>query len=608
MFMRTDDYHFIEGKHMRKYWISLLVVCLILCMLPVLAYAEGEGVMQYSWADKIDGSNPGSATATSFEEGWNDVMRKCNEGNAVQVTLNADWIADEEHRFTDATYNGPGFDNNTICVSQNAELVLDLNGHTIDRGLRHFPKEEPNCEADGEVIYVDENADFTLKNGKIMGGFSNNGGSGLHINGGNVTLENVTIADCFTHCNDGVAIYLEGGRLTVRDCTLKQNFYVTPYCYGVIFVNDAQSLTLENTTFEDYEFRQDDLFYARYGGTAYIDGCDSVIIENCTFDQTAAAMDGGAIWADAVKDLTVLKSTFQGCASLSGNGGAIYAEDSTVYINGCTFADCKAEVCGGAVYLYDCQSDISECVLRNNSSQKQGGALYTDALTSGEKGAKTRLEGCQFTSNGAGGDGGAVYINGSSICNSYMEMLETKLTGNNSGGQGGAICLQTGNYLTADNCTITGNTSLRQGGGIYAQNAISISQASLTVSGNTVIKDNTGADGRVDNLYLEYYSNLVLKNVTAADHAIGLRHPGEELPMATLRGENKLSAVFSDNPEWALEKRTETDVDYLYMVSAKTGLKAMIDDGSLFLILALAVVLIGGGVTVFLVAKKKKKS
>lgn len=593
---------------MKKFWISLLAVCLVLCALPVMAYADGEVVMEYSWADKDDGSNPGTATATSFEDGWNDVMRKCNSGNKVQVTLKADWIADEEHRFTDATFNGPGFDNNTIYVSQNAELVLDLNGHTIDRGRRHFPKLEPNCEADGEVIYVDENADFTLKNGTVMGGFSDNGGSGLHINSGNVTLENVTITDCFTHCDDGVAIYLDGGQLSLRNCTLKQNFFVTAFCYGVIFVEDAKSLTLVDTKFEDYTFRQDDLFYARYGGAVDIDECETVTIEGCTFDAAAAIMDGGAIWANEVKDLSVLNCTFNNCASLSGDAGAIYVEDSTVYISGCTFSGCTAKGYGGAMYLYDCQSDISDCVFRNNSSQKQGGALYTDVLTSGNKGANTRIERCQFTGNSAGGDGGALYINGGSICNSYIEIFETELTGNNSADQGGAIYLESGNYLTTTDCTVTGNTSVRQGGGIYAESAVSTDERGLIVTGNTVIKDNVGTEGRTDNLYLEHYSNLVLQDHTAADHSVGLRHAGGEQLIAALKSGSKLSTLFCDDPEWKLEIRTENDAGYLYMVSAKTRLAAMIDDGSLFIVLALAAVLIGVGVTVGLVAKKKKKN
>lgn len=68
-----------------------------------------------------------------------------------------------------------------------------LNGHSINRGLT-------SATHDGEVISVEDGRTLTImdssadKTGVITGGYSSNGGGGIHINSGVLILESGTIS------------------------------------------------------------------------------------------------------------------------------------------------------------------------------------------------------------------------------------------------------------------------------------------------------------------------------------------------------------------------------------------------------------------------------
>ncbi len=184
-----------------------------------------------------------ACTCGKLSKIWNDaVLESIATGSAVEVVLNRNWTAG----YTDTNWgtsfakvsngqniitgvsNVVGFSKGRITVASNANIILDLNGYTIDRAM--------TTKIDGgSVIFVDSNAQLSVvdsmytevdKNalsiitelyahkmineiykyfatfafGKIMGGRSENGGgiyatesSILKIYGGMIVENNATL-------------------------------------------------------------------------------------------------------------------------------------------------------------------------------------------------------------------------------------------------------------------------------------------------------------------------------------------------------------------------------------------------------------------------------
>ncbi|MBO5666441.1 MAG: hypothetical protein J6S45_03225, partial [Firmicutes bacterium] len=107
---------------MRKL-LAWTMILMMTCFSVVPVWANGpEGqVMEYSWYQEGASRHRGTLSSSSFEDGWNDVMDKCNGGFTVQVTLYEDWIA-EDGMFTDDVFNGPGFEDDVIRVREGASV------------------------------------------------------------------------------------------------------------------------------------------------------------------------------------------------------------------------------------------------------------------------------------------------------------------------------------------------------------------------------------------------------------------------------------------------------------------------------------------------------
>ena len=188
----------------------------------------------------------------NFEDGWNKAMELAgNEEykekglDRVVVDLLTDWEANEDGQFSDDWVGGPGFDNDTIYIPEEARVTLNLNGHTSDRGLT-------DDEDDGEVIFINDDADVIINDGTIKGGFSNSEGGGLYIEGGaNVTLNNVNIEENSVRGDDGAGIYMYGGStLTMNGGYVSRNYMDSKYIpfvgsidpYGVVYVKDSTAI------------------------------------------------------------------------------------------------------------------------------------------------------------------------------------------------------------------------------------------------------------------------------------------------------------------------------------------------------------------------------
>ena len=236
----------------------------MLCVSVFAADAPASDVVLRISATKKDGSTVVVKDYTSFEDGWNAAMELAanpkelnkNEYARVIVDLYSDWNA-VKGEFTDDFFNGKGFNWDAIYIPENVKVTLNLNGHTINRGLTEY-------QYNGEVMYIDEEADVIINDGTITGGYSCNGAGGVHVNdGANVTLNNVNLVGNTVEDDNGAAIALYGGAiLTMNGGSMCNNVvYSTDIAHtaamltdndscGVLYAELSEAI-LNNVTFKD---------------------------------------------------------------------------------------------------------------------------------------------------------------------------------------------------------------------------------------------------------------------------------------------------------------------------------------------------------------------
>ena len=361
---------------MKRIFAILMTICLLAGALSITAFAADEPVMTVSGMTK-DGTTVKIADYTSFEAGWNFAMEKAkdskyldnNQYDRIVVDFFADWKANEEGVFGDD--DGVGFPEDTIYIPEKARVILNMNGHTIDRGLGD------RNQFDGEVIYIDEKADVIINGGKsgdaiaraddtgatfgtITGGNSDNGAGGIHIqDDARVTLNNVKIVGNVADGDygAGIAVY-DDAKFTMNGggfINNKNNSYrfdaLGIYVYGGgIYIEDSTA-SFDNVLFEGNQFT-----YDSGSGAALYAYDSSVIMSKCKVIGNGKEKEAdGTVGADSIitvkdGDMLIKETEF------TGNGDIINLYDGT--------ANCLIDV---AVYIGTSQLSIDNCTFTQNN-------------------------------------------------------------------------------------------------------------------------------------------------------------------------------------------------------------------------------------------------
>ena len=321
-----------------------------------------------------DGTTAFTDHYKNFAYGWNMAINSAlsNEYNRIVVDLYDDWIA-EQSRFADSFTNGKGFYKDAIYIPENARIILNLNGHTINRALGY-------AHDNGEVILIDKNAEVIINEGTIRGGHSNTGAGGIHINGGaKVTLNNVSVYRNKAGDSNGSGIaVLDGAILTMNGGRFAENDLVN--C-GTLYVN-ASTAILNNVTMTKnwaaFRSTKGSAIYA-IDSTVKMNGCDvpnctlssqSIIeghnseftIENTSFTKNSSSDKYGNTYLFFLKDSNL---TMKGCKITGNRPAKIFSfEDSEANIHGVTITD--NESCVLDIKNSDKKVVLTECTLDNN--------------------------------------------------------------------------------------------------------------------------------------------------------------------------------------------------------------------------------------------------
>ena len=222
----------------------------------------------------------------------------------------------------------------------NHSFTIDLNGHTLNRGLR------TSGGSDGHVLLVRGTTTLTVRdsgsNGTMTGGYANSGGAIWIDNGGTFILESGTIFNCYSTgagaaiCNNGTFI-MKGG--TIAECTASGD--------GGIYNNGVVTIS---------------------GGT----------IRDCLSD------DGGAIYNVEGKTVNITGGTFQRNSTITYGGGAI-TNKGTLNLSGGTFNGNYSKGNGGGIYQGGKLNLSGNPVISGNTKGSPSGNLNDVFLPTGKK-------------------------------------------------------------------------------------------------------------------------------------------------------------------------------------------------------------------------------
>ena len=369
---------------MKKIFVILLTICLIACVLSITAFAEdepaGDTVLRIRAMER-DGTivDLEGGDYDNFEDGWNAAMefalsKEMKKYDRVVVDFYADWNADAGNFTDDWWNNGVGFDWDTIYIKDDIRVTINLNGHKIDRGLEAY-------EYDGEVIYIDEDADVIINDGTITGGWSCNGAGGIHIHDADVVLNNVNIIGNNVEDDDGAGIALyDGANLTMNGGSIADNTIISAnvsWVYGAGIYMDDSAASFNNVTFKNnhsggrYAYTQDQTeTYSTYGAAIYAND-SNVTIDSCYFYDNGYKHGNfydvkSVICVRDVSDMTIKNTIFRSNADFQHftnghsdvNLGAMLFDlgYSNVTIEKCQFTDNRTTV------LFDVDSDSTLCV------------------------------------------------------------------------------------------------------------------------------------------------------------------------------------------------------------------------------------------------------
>ncbi len=326
----------------------------------------------------------------------------------------------------------------------------------------------------------------------------------------------------------GGAIYAIGAIIVGSDDNNRSEFYrnSSEYNGGAIF--GYSTVTVTGAKFGDATAPGSGN-YSRYGGGAiFALGVLSVGSDDNNrsefYRNSAEYGAGGAILGYSTMTVTGAKfgdaatpGSGNSAGSAGGNGGdggAIYGQNALIVSSDATYRSefyrNSAASYGGAIATHGAVTVIgaifggATTVGSGNSAGHSGGAIFVFSALTVESDATHRSE---FYRNSAAQGGGAIYANNAAA------ISNADFTSNIAGGNGGAIYKAATGTFTITGSTITGNfagtdvtnsadasSTGGNGGGIYSAAALNLS-SNVVINNNTARANGSGKDGKGGGIY-----------------------------------------------------------------------------------------------------------
>ena len=220
--------------------------------------------------------------------------------------------------------------------------------------------------------------------------------------------------------------------------TLKNIIFINGYDSengGAIHFKAGSSSNIMNSSFINCS--------AMYGGALYLDVNADCTITDSNFENNAAGVLGGSIFAVGGNDVSLNRTTFSKCISRYDCGGAVMLINGYLGAEYIEIADCVSDF-GGAITLLNSTSNIKHSAFKRNRATYDGGAIFAMH-------GFICLEANVFSDNSANRGGGL-----------YLSKTDTYIIDNsfelNSASNGGAAYFNAINKIIIDRNVFANNT------------------------------------------------------------------------------------------------------------------------------------------------------
>lgn len=466
-----------------------------------------------------------------------NVVTASSEENPYKILLLSDIETSTDDSFEN---NNNALVNIDLSSASENPLYLTISNYGDGNATINANRTDSNT---GRVMYIGENANVTLENLKITGGYladdTNNKGSGLYIlnNGSTVKIKNCEISNNTIKNSSGAGICVGYNSSSVADL----------------------SLSIENSKINNNRIEHDNDVVTFSGAGIQIENVaaniiikdseiSSNIIDQKNTTENNPSAQGIGFWLGS-KATTTISST-----SINNNevenpkennnnaGGGIYIKGGKLTINDGTEIINNKSTNGGGLYLCPNANDnggnlleLSNCTISGNTATSSGGGiLFCPTHNSNDDMITTlNLSNCTISSNTANQKGGGVYSYGK---NPKVILDACSITDNSLGYEsyngnafGGGLCIESGSVIMKDGsisenkCTSTGSS---YGGGVY------VSDGTFSMEGDAVVDSS-------NDVYLKTGKTITISGELTSD------------PVATITPENYAEDV--DEPVLATD-------------------------------------------------------
>ena len=410
------------------------------------------------------------------EDNWAGLQEKINAGGTIK--LEQDYTAGEN--------------DTALVVPEDKEVILDLNGYTIDRGL---------TSSDGDDRVMTVNGNLTIKDsgkgdGKITGGWTKGDGGAILVNG-NLDLKGGTISG--NHADN-----IGGG-----------------ICLGNEDENKTSTITMSGGTISNNGSG------ISGGGVAVREGTFTMSGGTISNNETAEEHGGGVFLIGDIAKFIMKDGASISGNKADGNGGGVFVLVGSIDMSGGIISDNTAEEGdGGGVYIMygysvlDIESqsfNMSGGTITGNEADQSGGGVFANV--------NMTMSGGTISKNTAGEDGGGAFVD--EHCNFVLSGgIITENSVDTFNGGGGGVCV-TESSIEMSGGTISKNTAV-DGGGVYLLN----SAFGMTDGAITENEAEMGGGGVNANLNGEFtMSGGSISDNTAKEEAGGVLVAGSTFTM-----------------------------------------------------------------------------
>lgn len=436
-------------------------------------------------------------------------------------------------------------------------LRIEKNGHLkIQSSTRFLLAPNVSIECVGQITAHGAWNSETEEGSIYFGPFQvKEGWSGLHILAQNdklhslegCTFEGGRGSSTSNGRNCGGALYLEGGKLQLRNVRFKDNRAEDDG--GAVCVADSNLAEIEiyHTIFQQNN--------ANHSGGALAIHCPGkAVLESCRFENNRAGEDGGAISChgsnNQMLDVFLAKSTFLENRTQMSGGALSLSFFTHTCIESCLCESNQAEDSAGAILIVGRNEMNTSVILRENKFSSNRCAIRGGALAA-KKHTTLEITSCNFDGNSSDRDsGGAVFLDGKTGSTSTKAIFtDTSFAENRCRIDGGAVNANINTETQFSQCRFDNNSAEDSSGGaviIVGENAQNFSISSFVSCNFTRNRCHLNGGAIHAHLYTKTsYEKCRFKNNSAEDSGGACEIVGEENATPSEANFNKV--IFSGN-------------------------------------------------------------